>query len=152
MAPLTTERDADFYNLIHQLAGSLDQEKNTERRGEQRQPFQAVQRIALRRGPGVPDEPEFVDAQCHDLTCNGFSFLLPNTPNFDSLVVAFGTPSDAIYVAAEVSHCHDVLVYPTGKIEQVADCPGQAIRQDLDVQTATPMVMVGCRFTGRLVK
>ncbi len=148
MALLESEIDANFYNLIHQLSGSLQQDETTDRRGNRRQVFQAINRIALRRGTDVPDESEFFEVQCHDLTGSGFSFFLPSQPNFDSLVAAFGIPPSVIYLDAEVSHYDDVLVHPSGLIERVE----HAGRQDADVQAATPMVMVGCRFVRRLTK
>ena len=56
----------------------------------------------------------------------------------------------AIYLAAEVVNCDEVLVYPSGLVERAA--AGRA--EDRDHQPggrpATPMILVRCRFTERL--
>ncbi len=148
MALLENEIDANFYNLIHQLSGSLQQDETTDRRGNRRQVFQTMHRIALRRGTDMPDESEFFEVRCHDLTGSGFSFFLPSKPTFDFLVAAFGIPPSVIYLDAKVSHCDDVLVHPSGLIERIE----HAGRQDANVQAATLMVLVGCRFVRRLIK
>ncbi len=146
MALLEREIDASFYNLIHQLSDSLQQDETADRRGNRRQVFQTIHRIAWRRGTDMPDESEFFEVHCHDLTSSGFSFFLPSKPNFDFLVAAFGVPPSVIYLDAKVLHCDDVLVHPSGLIERVE----HAGRQAADVQTATPMILVGCRFVRRL--
>ena len=150
MALLESEIDANFYNLIHQLPGSLQKEETADRRDGRRQVFQAIHRIALRRGPDMPDESEFFEVRCRDLAGGGFSFFLRNKPNFDSLVAAFGIPPNVIYLDAKISHCDDVLVHPSGLIERVDVQTEHVDRQNTDIQVATPMVLVGCRFVRRL--
>ena len=152
MAPLGNELDADFFNLIHQLAGAAGEDGPAERRRERRRSFLSSQRIAPRRGPGVPDESQFFEVPCHDLSRGGFSFFFASRPDFDSLAVAFGTPPEVIYMAAEVAHCEDVLVDSSGEVLPARGPGEQFDPQDLDRRTATPMVMVGCRFNERLHK
>ncbi len=144
--------DAGFYQLIHQLVCSSPQVRNKERRGYPRRPFTITQRIAPRRGAGVPDESEFFDVTCHDLNRAGFSFLLPTRPNFSALVVLFDKPPDVVYMGAEVLHCASVLVYPSGHVEHIRGRAGNVSYQAPDGQLGTPMVLVGCRFTGQLQK
>lgn len=150
MAALENEIDVNFYNLIHELVGFPGQDDSGERRGAERKPFPSMQRIAQRRGPGIPEASEFIEVKCHDLTRRGFSFLLPSQPNFHAVVAAFGTPPKVIYVAARVSHYHHVLVYPSGLVKRMEDRAVQVGSEDLRSQSATPMVLVGCRFTERL--
>jgi len=142
--------DASFYNLIHQIVSSGRGGKFRNRRSEERQPYTSTQRIALRRGSGVPDESDFIPVECHDLTRNGFAFFLPNKPDFDSLVAAFGAPPDVIYVSARVARCSDVLLDSTGRVEYADGRFEETSAQDLRGRTATPMVMVGCEFIERL--
>ena len=149
---LENEIDVNFYNLIHQQVGSVVSDRISDRRDKRRQPFAAFQRIAVRRGERVPDESEFVPVRCNDLTRNGFSFFLPTQPDFHSLVAAFGNPSEVIYVAAEVSHYSDVLLYSSGVVQPIDDSGADVDDRDPSGGTATPMVLVGCRFTERLHK
>jgi hypothetical protein len=145
----TAEIDAHFYRLIHQLAES---QASPDRRRALRHPFSVTQRIAPRRGQGFPEDSEFLPVQCHDLSQSGFSFLMLARPDFTSLVAAFGNPPEVIYVAAEVSHCTEVVLDRSGVTERVHDQTGRVIGPSADGQTATRMVLVGCRFTQRLGK
>ena len=149
MQDSTSESNANFYRLMHLLADAQKEGTPAERRRALRHPFPSVQRIAPRRGPGPPEESEFLDVRCCDLTGAGFSFLVPTRPDFTSLVAAFGSPPDVIYVAAEVSHCDSVMLHPSGVVEHL-DEADQTSCQDRPASAATPMVRVGCRFTRRL--
>jgi len=142
--------DASFYNLIHQVISSGRGVDFPSRRSEERRPFTSTQRIAVRRGPGLPDESQFVPVECHDLTRKGFSFLLPNEPDFDTLVAAFGAPPEAIYVSARVARCSDVLLDSSGNIAYAKSGPVEFASEDFRGRSATPMVMVGCEFIERL--
>ena len=141
--------DAGFYSLIHKLVGPPDPDDSVERRTAPRQPFKTIQRIAPRRKLGLPDESEFFEVWCHDLTGGGFSFLLGRGPDFDSLVAVFGTHPQAIYVGARVSHRAQVLVYPSGRVQRVDTSDGSDGYEQAENPAATPMVLVGCRFTER---
>jgi hypothetical protein len=140
MGSLDAEIDANFYNLVHQLATKQQAEAN--RRGADREQFVCLQRIALRRTAGIPDESEFIEVQCHDLTCGGFSFLLPKPPRFHMLVAAFGAPPDVIYVSARVAHTSQVVVDDLGRV--LHDEDGRL------PQGGERMYLVGCTFTERL--
>lgn len=144
---LENEIDANFFNLIHQLVGTPEED---ERRSHPRQPFQSVQRIAVRRGPGIPDESEFIEVRCHDLTRAGFSFLLPSQPDFADLVAAFGTPPDVMYVGAHVSRCKDVSVDSSGRVEKQQHRAGHFGHETAVEHIGTSMILVGCKFTERL--
>ena len=147
MASLAQTGDLEFYELVHQMADLLPTGEPAERRRGRRRPFSSIQRIAPRRGPELPADSEFVDVQCHDLTRAGFSFLLPSQPDFDRLVVALESLQGVIHVAAEVRHTADVLVDAFGRVQRVGErSDGYGEHR---FQTATPMVLVGCRFTER---
>ena len=145
MTALLPQIDASFYNLIHELV-SADKQA-VDGRKLPRRSFRVVQRVAPRTGPGIPREAEFFNVRCHDLTRQGFSFLMSARPAFTSLVAAFGIPPELIYVAAQVVHCTDVLVDEAGRVrsDEQRDQAPVAQRQDL-----RPMVLAGCRFTERL--
>lgn len=146
MPALGNEMDANFFNLIHTALGS-QKKSDTERRENPRQTFQSQQRIALPRQPGIPPESEFFDVRCRDLTRQGFSFLLAFEPKFKRLVAAFGAPPDAIYLSAQVTHCADVLLYPSGVAVPLEESDDQSA-----TEAATPMTLVGCRFIERLYR
>lgn len=152
MPHFTSEVDANFYRLIHTLVGSEPNDEPSERRRSMRNAFGSVQKIAPRSGPRLPEDHEFVEVRCHDLTQAGFSFFLPTRPEFSTLVAAFGTPPELIYMAAEVRHCESVLLYPSGIVERVHGEAARTSYQSVDGETATPMILVGCRFTERLEK
>ena len=147
----SSEIDASFYRLIHELVGPPLEEAPAERRRAQRHPFPVEQWIAPRHGPAFPVDSQFLKVRCHDLTAGGFSFLFPHVPDFDRLVAAFGRPPNLLYVGATVRHCHNVLVSSSGDVRHVGDQPaepdGEGPHSD-----ATPMVLVGCRFSQRLYK
>jgi hypothetical protein len=144
------EVDASFFNLIYQLTSVPPAATDAERRQFPRQPFASVQWIAVRHGPGVPPEGEFFEVQCHDLTRQGFSFLLPGRPHFDAVVAALGTPPDVIYMAADVTRSTDVLVSGSGRLEPVGPAAGRRERKAPPDPAAVRMVLVGCRFVQRL--
>jgi len=149
MQDSTSEVYASFYRLVHLLADDQKGGSPADRRKALRHPFFAVQRIAPRRGVALPQESEFVEVRCCDLNRAGFSFVIPTRPDFTSLVAAFGTPPDVIYVAAEVAHCDSVVVHPSGVIEHLGEAD-QTSCQTGHSGSSTPMVRVGCRFTQRL--
>jgi hypothetical protein len=146
MGSLEAEIDASFYNLVHQLSTVTDGPL-ADRRQSRRSRFVATHRIALQRAPGIPDEDEFIEVQCHDLNRKGFSFLLSGEPDFRFLVVAFGTSPNVIYLSARVTHAEPVLVYQSGLIERISegDMPS-----DSSASPAQRMVLVGCMFMERL--
>ncbi len=146
MGLLEAEIDASFYNLVHQLSQAGGGAEG-DRRQEPRAQLGATQRIAPRRAPGIPDETEFTEVQCHDLNRSGFSFFLPGKPTFRFLVVAFGTSPNAIYLSARVTHAEPVLVYESGLMERFSEdgAPGGA-----NPASARRMVLVGCTFLERL--
>lgn len=146
MGSLDAEIDASFYNLVHQLSVAAGGPLG-ERRQERRSRFVATQRVALRRAPGLPDEAEFIEVQCHDLTRNGFSFFLPGEPSMRFLVVALGAPPNVIYVSTRVTHTEQVLVYDSGLIER---CGNGSVPDDSKARSARRMVLVGCTFVERL--
>ena len=150
MVGLQNEVDANFFNLIHKLAGSEQQEPAADGGEDRRHPPLSTQRVAPLRGPDMPPESEFDEVQCRDLTRSGFSFLLPTRPDFDSLVAAFGTPPNVIYVSARVTNCEPALVRASGELKRVETETGSAEVVDSDDRAPIPMVLVHCRFIARL--
>jgi hypothetical protein len=142
--------DIGFYRLVHQLMGDSLRQRKLERRGRRRYRFWASQWIAPWDGGELPAEDAFFEVQCYDLTRGGFSFLLPELPQFPSLVVAFGKSPRWIFIGSEVAHCSEVLLHASGLIEKIEDCSPTRTAQPLGGQSAKRMTLVGCRFVRRL--
>jgi hypothetical protein len=77
----------------------------TERRGTVRFPFSVVQAIAPYNGSQLPSKTAFRKVRCCDLSTAGVSFLLPQSPDFENVVVALGKPPQLIYVTARLANC-----------------------------------------------
>jgi len=150
MPSIESQIDANFYNLAYQLLGSREEDKDEERREHRRQPFDATRRVTPCREPGVPEWSRTLAVQCCDLTQSGFSFLLPNRPDFTSLIVAFDDRPGGVHLAAKVTHCSDVMVHASGVIEPVREAARRGGQRAADAQGGTFMVLVGCRFTQRI--
>ncbi len=135
--------DANFFTLIHRVITEQARCAPRDRRQPDRAAYQALARIALPRDEGVPPESEFFEVPCRDLTRRGFSFVLPYRLEFSKLVVCFGTPPEAIYIAARVVHCDNVVQRPDGAIEE--GDPGAGVNG-----RGKSLVLVGCEFRERL--
>ncbi|HEY2411691.1 MAG TPA: hypothetical protein VGI40_05590 [Pirellulaceae bacterium] len=92
---------------VAQAASSMSaasQPAEAERRRKQRNPFPYVQLLAPYAGTGLPPTSAFVEALCHDISEDGFSFLSAAMPSSTSLVVALGTRPPHLYMTARVAH------------------------------------------------
>ncbi len=147
MPAVGSEIDALFFEMIHDaLAGGP---APAERRGHFRESYHAVQKIAPYDGVRLPDAGEFFEVRCHGLSQGGISFLLACQPWFASLVFALEGLSGKVYVEAEVLRVSRALVYPGGEVAVVSDDSPRVGLGNVD-RTATPMLLVACRFTRRL--
>jgi hypothetical protein len=98
----------------------------------------------------VPEQTEFFPVRCHDLSTRGFSFLVRRQPQFKSIVLALTTLPEVIYLAAEVKHCTDVLVHPSGRVEVLRNRDAESGCKIGSGNGAECSVLVGCEFTRRL--
>ena len=73
-----------------------------ERTRQPRRSFNFPQSIAPYSGGLFPSTNEFYDVQGCDISTDGFSFLVPERPQFEMLVVALGTRSRRTLVSARV--------------------------------------------------
>lgn len=131
MPNVANQYDIDFYNLVHALRAEASSGKS-ERRRKNRRPFSREQRISPIRADGGRRTPsEFFSVVCCDLNQGGFSFLLPNPPDFRELIVALGEPPQEIIMLASVAHWREV-------------------EQRQGKKRVPPAFHVGCRFVRRL--
>jgi len=98
-----------------------------DRRARSRCDYPYYQRIApLHDDDDVPRPSSFQERKCHDISSRGFAFLTGQKPDYDRVVVAFGTPPTVVYLTADVRHA----------TPKAGVSPAQFI--------------VGCRYTGRV--
>jgi hypothetical protein len=144
------QRTATFYSLVHHLVEVTPPKRVPQRRRQKRHAFSALCQIAPYQGAETPREDDFFAVRCRDLNQNGFSFLLPKRPAFTSLLAALGEPPAQIFMAADITQCHDVWIWPTGEIEPIApsatDAPPPR-RQGVEPERA---FHVGCQFVRRV--
>ncbi len=97
----------------------------TERRLKPRRPFPYRQNLAFMTGSSCPREDDFIEVRCRDIAAGGFSFVSPQRPDSDRLVVALGSPRHLTYLTARVVHVTEIVEH---------DTTGH---------------LVGCQYTGR---
>jgi hypothetical protein len=117
--------DAGFYKQVHRSISKKlqagDGRRDTQRRGRR-----CVQRIAPCVDGRMPTLAAFREVECQDLSAGGFSYLLSEPPDAETLAVELGVPPVLIYVTARVINVSEIW------------------------QGGETMFLVGCRFTGRL--
>lgn len=146
--PNVLEADPEVCRAVRQFQTMLTKE----RRSSPRRPFPFVRRIARATGRKVPEEATFFSVKCRDLSTQGFSFLVKARPQFTSLVLALDAWPSPIYVAAEVKHCEDVLIYPSGRTEVLHDRGARVDAERSSDDGVESWVLVGCKFTQRLAE
>ena len=97
-----------------------------DRRSRARRDYPYFQLIAPLRGTTTPSHESFMEMKCHDISSRGFAYLTGMKPDYDKVVVAFGTRPNVVYLTADVRHA-------TAK-----------------ENTNPPQYVVGCRYTGRV--
>ncbi|HEV3003652.1 MAG TPA: PilZ domain-containing protein [Pirellulales bacterium] len=117
--------DAAFYKQVHRhISQAL--ENGDERRNERHRGARCIQRIAPCVDGRLPVLAAFREVECQDLSAGGFTCLLPEPPEIETMAVELGAPPVLIYVTARVVHVSESRL-------------GEEIKY-----------LVGCRFTGRL--
>ena len=116
------EQAMDASHLARRLPPGVE----VERRSRPRREYPYLQLVAPLRGKHAPTDDMFAEMLCHDISSRGFAFITTKKPDYDKVVVAFGTAPTIVYLIADVRHA-------TPK-------PG----------TKPQQYIVGCRYTGRL--
>jgi len=153
---MESEIDAVFYRLVHEVLLASRADRQADRRKQRRSAFSTRQRVAPWDGRQFPEPSQFFEVQCHDLTQGGFSFLLPQPPDFAFLVAELTTPVELIFLAAEVRHYCRVWsrtwIGPAGELGRVGREEEPASVGPEDAESPGPIFLVGCRFVRRLPK
>jgi hypothetical protein len=150
------ESDTAFFNLIHRLTLASKRKKeespvqpfDLERREKARAAYSCQQLIAPGYCGTVPPLSAFTKVRCYDLSCNGFSFLFHQYPNFDQFVVLFRVPSP-VYITSRLTFVRQVWIEPNGKV--LAEPPQDAAAGDAaDGPPGKSQFLVGSEFVHRL--
>lgn len=152
MAHPNAQVDADFFAMIHQRVTAPEGmgSEMDERRQEKRFPFVGLQWVAAWDGRHFPAAEAFQQVRCHDLSCQGFSFVVPRPLAQPQLVAGFGQRPDLIYVAAEQVWSSHVLLFPSGRVLQIDSPEAAGQRRHPNGEIGRPLLLVGCRFLHRL--
>jgi hypothetical protein len=94
----------------------------------------------------MPDEVEYFCVESRDLTDHGLSFFLRSRPSFSFVVLMRCEPPITNHTVAEVVHCTDVLVYPSGLVKPIHGRKPHPDSQRDEGEKGEPMVLVGCKF------
>jgi hypothetical protein len=97
-----------------------------ERRRHPRLDFFGTQCIAPFAGGALPEQSAFGEVRCLDISTGGFSFAIPESPAYRSIVVRFQVGGAPMYLTARIVDCRP---YTVG---------------------AESGFRIGCEFTGRL--
>ena len=97
-----------------------------DRRARARREYPYMQRVAPLVGNRMPRPDAFTERKCHDISSRGFAFLAHEKPDFDRVVVSFGTAPHEVHLTAEIRHA-------TPK-----------------AGSNPPVYIVGCCYTGRV--
>lgn len=81
---------------------------NQERRRRPRRSYPYRQSIAPVIQGAMPPKSAFVEIECNDIAAGGFSFLSPQPPPSNSLIVALGVAPKLTYLKAEIVHVRRV--------------------------------------------
>jgi hypothetical protein len=123
--------DVSFYTMVHDL---IEADKRfashgrlaSDQRAANRRSFSCQQLLAPFDGVRLPNQSEFRQVACQDLSAGGFSFVQPQRAEFEELIVALGKVPFQFF---------------TARVQNQT-------RIRLKGHTA---YRVGCRFTGRIV-
>lgn len=110
--PLKRDEDAALFSTIHTLLEEQQHPVQVEhRQGGERRPFTCSQLMAPYDGWTLPKQSDFRLVECHDLSPSGFSFLSPERPEYEHLVIALGEIPFTFF-SAQVMHARAAVPKP----------------------------------------
>ena len=99
---MTALIEADLFDTISDLLAEQHTFSSDERRDGERREYEYIQLIAPYGETGLPQQENFRQVRCHDLSPRGFSFLSYQRPSTDN-VVALGSVPFKFFVA-KIAH------------------------------------------------
>ena len=100
------ESDAHLYREISDLLSEQRGLLGSDRRNDDRRPYECQQLVAPYDGETLPRQDEFRQERCNDLSATGFSFVTARRPATSQIVVALGKVPFTFFVA-EIVRIHD---------------------------------------------
>jgi len=101
------DADVDLYREITELLQEQRSLLGSDRRTNDRRPYECLQLVAPYDGVSLPGQEAFRQERCNDLSSTGFSFISTRRPATSKVVVALGQVPFLFFVA-EIVHVHDV--------------------------------------------
>ncbi|HJN08793.1 MAG: hypothetical protein QGG09_16510 [Pirellulaceae bacterium] len=101
------EADAELYRDITVLLKEQRALLGSDRRTDDRRPYERWQLVAPYDGESLPEQDAFREKRCIDLSSSGLSFFSARRPVTSHVVVALGQDPFLFFVA-EIVHIHEV--------------------------------------------
>lgn len=109
--PLKRDEDAAMYSTIHALLDEQQQPRQVEHRQGERRSFTCAQLLAPYDGWTLPKQCDFRLVECRDISPSGFSFISPDRPEYEHLVIALGDIPFTFF-SAQVMHAKPAAPKP----------------------------------------
>jgi hypothetical protein len=117
--------EAALFKSIAELIHEQRTTSGRDRRENPRHPYPCIQLIAPFDGEHLPEQSDFQQVMCHDLSPHGFSFRSTHAPRMQQLIVALGKVPFK-FLVAEVVRTTPVVTEQDGEFQ------------------------IGCRFLSRI--
>jgi len=101
------EADAELYREITELLNEQRALLGSDRRADDRRPYDCLQLVAPFDGKSLPGQEAFRQKRCGDLSTSGFSFFSGRRPLTSQIMVALGQDRFLFFVA-DIVHVHEV--------------------------------------------
>jgi PAS domain S-box-containing protein len=79
-------------------------EQVTEHRSYPRRSYPYLQSIGVCRSGRLPEQDEFFEVRCRDISPRGFSYVTDVAPDFFEFIVALGSPPSQLFLQSRVVH------------------------------------------------
>ncbi len=96
---MTALTESDLFETISELLAEQDAMYGDERRTGARRSYDCIQLLAPYDTNRLPQQEDFRQVQCRDLSPRGFSFLSYRQPETDHAIVALGAVPFKFFVA-----------------------------------------------------
>lgn len=100
---MNVETDLELLSAIESILSEQAAHATDERRTDARHHYECTQLLAPFDGDSLPQQADFRQVQCRDLSPSGFSFYTYRQPESDQVVVALGAVPFRFFVA-EIIH------------------------------------------------